>query len=66
MTVRYYAPSTGWLETVIDSHSGSWTPSPTSKTTPIYHEKMTVGQPNVCVVATALSVDGGAKQTVCN
>jgi hypothetical protein len=66
LTTRYYVPSTGWQEIVVDNHTGSWTPSPTSKKTPVYHEPMAIGQPNLCVIATALSVDGGDKQIVCN
>ncbi len=47
------------------SHSGAWTPGPTSYTTPTYFKPLT-GSYGYCVVACALSVDGGRTSQACN
>jgi hypothetical protein len=53
--------------TLVQQHSGSWTPGSASYTTPTYHKPMVVGNGQLCTAAWALSVDGGTNTTyACN
>ena len=57
----------GWEDVPITSHPGSWTPPPSGKSTPTFVRKLTAGDGELCVVARALSVDGGvASGEKCN
>jgi len=56
----------GWPdERTIGPHSGSWTPAPSGKSTSTWLRKAVVGQGELCVVAHALSVDGGSTSQRC-
>ena len=56
-----YINDLGFLvDEIITTKSGSWTPAPATHTTPTYLRKLTTGDGELCVVARALSVDGGA------
>jgi hypothetical protein len=48
-----------------ERHSGSWTPSPSGHTTATWLHKLQIPQPQLCVVAFALSVDGGVSVEKC-
>jgi hypothetical protein len=51
----------------IQTHSGSWTPGPTSYTTGTGVWRLVVGQGQLCTQAYALSVDGGTPtKLACN
>ena len=57
----------GLIDTIIQDHTGSWTPPPSYKTTATYHLIETTGaHGQLCVVARALSVDGGVSKRYCN
>ncbi len=62
---REWILSVGWYEFLDIAHKGSWTPPPGSRTTSTWHMKRTIGGPQYCVKARALSVDGGAAHTYC-
>ncbi len=51
---------------LVQNHTGAWTPSPTSLTTPTYFRGLGGPIPAYCVDAFALSVDGGASSRRCN
>ena len=47
------------VESLVQTHSGSWTPGSTSYRTPTYNKPLIVGESQLCVKASAYSVDGG-------
>jgi len=55
-------------DTVVQAHSGNWTPGSTSHTTSTFSRKKVLGEAQLCVDAYALSVDGGTsnKSYACN
>jgi hypothetical protein len=55
-----YLDDLGWHDDIIIKHSGSWTPGPTGHSTPTYLRRLTIGDGELCTVASALSVDGGS------
>ena len=64
LEVRYFSIEGDWTNKLVVKHSGSWTPPPSSHSTSTWHEKGYIDQ--LCVVARALSVDGGVTKTVCD
>jgi hypothetical protein len=60
------SPGQPWTMQLLDAHKGSWTPPPSSHRTKTYSHAKAIGQPAMCVKATALSVDGGDSAQACN
>ena len=54
-----YLDDGGWHDELITSHSGNWTPPPSGHSTATWVRKLTTGDGELCIVARALSVDGG-------
>lgn len=58
--VSRFIDRNGWpQESLWQTHSGSWTPGSTSYRTPTYSKPLVIGEAQLCVKASAYSVDGG-------